>query len=235
MHPTLKKLLFSVYDTLRKSIDVGKRLRPINPKSFSRSLIRQEDLPFRSDLRKLGYPDVALDIGCGNGSFTTAYAKLQPKSLVLGIEIAGEYLHKGARKAERENIHSCKFIHGDGVFLLKTCIAPKTLKTIFFNFPDPWHKNRHRKRRKFTKEFMELCLSRLVEDGEFIFISDNPDIFAFALKNARLAVEGTPRHVIKENPPAWYPKSKYYEKWEEMGRTIQFFRIVKAKDQAITA
>ena len=55
----------------------------------------------------------------------------------------------------------------------------KNLKSISFNFPDPWFKKRHFKRRVIQPEFINL-LSNSLQKGTLIFIkTDVKDLFDY--------------------------------------------------------
>jgi len=226
MNPFLKKRLFILKKrTETLYADVLHRLRKPYLLTPSSALLSEKKLSWKNDFRKYDYEAVAIDFGCGNGNFSIAYAKENPNSLVIGCDIATEYLLKGVRKAERIGLSNCKFVQADGIWLLKTCIAKKSLKHIFINFPDPWHKKRHSKRRLFTPAFFSLSLKLLEKDGILHFISDNEGIYQFALKNALQTINQTHWHLTETTPPDWYPRSKYWEKWRSQERIINYFCI----------
>jgi len=53
------------------------------------------------------------------------------------------------------------------------------LKSISFNFPDPWFKKRHHKRRVIQPEFINI-LSNLMKKGSIIYIkTDVKDLFEY--------------------------------------------------------
>jgi len=55
----------------------------------------------------------------------------------------------------------------------------KNLKSISFNFPDPWFKKRHYKRRVIQPEFINI-LSNSLQKGTLIFIkTDVKDLFDY--------------------------------------------------------
>jgi len=55
----------------------------------------------------------------------------------------------------------------------------KNLKSISFNFPDPWFKKRHFKRRVIQPEFINI-LSNSLQKGTLIFIkTDVKDLFDY--------------------------------------------------------
>ena len=55
----------------------------------------------------------------------------------------------------------------------------KNLKSLSFNFPDPWFKKRHHKRRVIQPEFINI-LSNSLQKGTLIFIkTDVKDLFDY--------------------------------------------------------
>ena len=55
----------------------------------------------------------------------------------------------------------------------------KNLKSLSFNFPDPWFKKRHYKRRVIQPEFIDI-LSNSLQKGTLIFIkTDVKDLFDY--------------------------------------------------------
>jgi len=55
----------------------------------------------------------------------------------------------------------------------------KNLKSLSFNFPDPWFKKRHYKRRIIQPEFIDI-LSNSLQKGTLIFIkTDVKDLFDY--------------------------------------------------------
>lgn len=190
-----------------------------NRNLFESAWVKREHVPYQLDWGKLGFEKNILDFGSGNGDFSLAMAEAYPKDMVVGVELHRAFLRKGARKAEQRDLNNVKFVHDNGVDFLKFLVAPQSLDLMCINFPDPWHKKRHHKRRLFTTMFFQLVLSRLKEGGELYFVSDNEEIFQYAREHAELvfAVEIT-------DVPKWYPQSKYHRKWLREGREILCFR-----------
>ena len=100
-----------------------------------------------------------LDIGCAAGEFLFDLAMVNPKWNYLGIEIRERLV-----KTARLKVHDKEI---------------KNLKSISFNFPDPWFKKRHNKRRVIQKDFINL-LSNSMQKGSFMFIkTDVKDLFEY--------------------------------------------------------
>lgn len=226
---TRKKWLYHIKTRLQH---LGKRIKRqllvrFQIKNFAETAIETTHIPWHCDFRKLGYGQVIYDFGCGNGIFTIAYAQNKPTTLVIGCELAKKYFQHAVKKARHAKQHNAKFIHSNGITFLRDLIANHSLAEICINFPDPWHKNRHHKRRSFTPDFFKLCKKKLLPGGRISFISDNEEIFSFAIDNARIVFEQQGNALVEETPvPNWYPRSKYYRKWEHQGRTIRFFQVI---------
>ena len=90
-----------------------------------------------------------LDIGCASGEFLFDLALVNTSWNYLGMEIR-EKLSKTAKEKVREKeIKNLYFVFGNANNILNDVQSKfiiKNLKSISFNFPDPWFKKRHHKR-----------------------------------------------------------------------------------------
>jgi len=123
-----------------------------------------------------------LDIGCASGEYLFDLALVNTNWNYLGIEIR-EKLVKNAklRLLERE-IKNLYFLFGNAHNILndvQSKLFIKNLKSISFNFPDPWFKKRHYKRRVIQPLFINI-LSNSLQKGTLIFIkTDVKDLFDY--------------------------------------------------------
>lgn len=61
---------------------------------------------------------VVLDLACGHGNFTVAWAQLVgPQGLVVGLDIASAMLARAARRVERARLENVALIRGDALAL----------------------------------------------------------------------------------------------------------------------
>ena len=123
-----------------------------------------------------------LDIGCAAGEFLFDLALVNKSWNYLGIEIR-EKLSKTAKEKVREKeIKNLFFIFGNANNILNDVQSEfiiKNLNSISFNFPDPWFKKRHHKRRVIQPELINI-LSKLMQKGSLIFIkTDVKDLFDY--------------------------------------------------------
>ena len=63
-------------------------------------------------------------------------------------------------------------VHGNAWLLFGALCAPSSVSSIFLNFPDPWWKAKHKKRRIISDAFAGLLASRLVPGGMILVQTD---------------------------------------------------------------
>jgi len=123
-----------------------------------------------------------LDIGCASGEFLFDLALVNTNWNYLGIEIREKLVKNAKLKVLEREINNLHFLFGNANNILdniQSKIIIKNLKSISFNFPDPWFKKRHYKRRVIQPEFMNI-LSNSLQKGTLIFIkTDVKDLFDY--------------------------------------------------------
>ncbi len=123
-----------------------------------------------------------LDIGCAGGEFLFDLALVNNSWNYLGIEIREKLVKTAKLKVCETEIKNLYFVFGNAINILNDVenkFIIKNLKSISFNFPDPWFKKRHFKRRVIQPEFINN-LSNLLQKGSLIFIkTDVKDLFDY--------------------------------------------------------
>lgn len=121
-----------------------------------------------------------LDIGCGRGRFLLHMATLQPEWNFLGLEIREPLVMEALEKRDQlglRNLHYV-FCHANQSLrpLLESFSTAK-LQRITIQFPDPWFKNRHQKRRMVQPELVDILATHLV-DGGIVFLQSDVEVIA---------------------------------------------------------
>ena len=115
-----------------------------------------------------------LDIGCGKGRFLLNMATLEPSWNYLGLEIR-EPLVQDANTWRDElgltNLHYL-FCNVNNSLKLLSSLPPGTLQRVTIQFPDPWFKNRHSKRRLVQPDLVAELASYLSVGGVVFLQSD---------------------------------------------------------------
>ncbi|WP_017652820.1 tRNA (guanosine(46)-N7)-methyltransferase TrmB [Fortiea contorta] len=116
-----------------------------------------------------------LDIGCAKGRFLLKMAELESNWNFLGLEIR-EPLVIEANKLRGElgltNLHYLFCNVNNSLRPLLSSIPQKTLQRVTIQFPDPWFKNRHAKRRVVQPELVTELANYLDVGGEVFLQSD---------------------------------------------------------------
>ena len=152
----------------------------VNP--LSRNFNDIEKIPFLSEM--FGDPKLKLhlDIGCAAGDFLFDLAIVNTSWNYLGIEIRERLVKNAKLKIRESEIKNLYFIFGNAKNILEDVQSKfifKNVKSISFNFPDPWFKNRHHKRRIIQPEFIKNPANSL-QKGSLIFIkTDVKDLFDY--------------------------------------------------------
>lgn len=127
-----------------------------------------------------------LEIGYNRGRFLVALARRLPEANVIGIEIRRRYCWRLANLVgpDAEAPRNLRFIWADARVVSPVLFAPGSLAAVYINFPDPWWKARHAKRRLVTEGFARELCDMLAVGGRIWIKSDVPaiaDEFAEAL------------------------------------------------------
>ena len=152
----------------------------VNPLSSNFNQI--ESIPSLSEMFCDSKSNLHLDIGCAAGEFLFDLALGNTSWNYLGIEIREKLVKNAKLKVLEREIKNLYFIFGNANNILNTVqskLIIKNLKSLSFNFPDPWFKKRHYKRRVIQPEFINF-LSNSLQKGTLIFIkTDVKDLFDY--------------------------------------------------------
>jgi len=152
----------------------------VNPLSSNFNQI--ERIPSLREMFGDSQLNLHLDIGCAAGEFLFDLALDNTSWNYLGIEIREKLVKNAKLKVIEREIKNLYFIFGNANNILDHVQGKfiiKNLKSISFNFPDPWFKKRHYKRRVIQPEFINV-LSNSLQKGTLIFIkTDVKDLFDY--------------------------------------------------------
>ncbi len=168
--------------------------------------------------------ETVLEIGCGKGIFLSEAARARPERDYAGIEIRPKRVAKIAARIAL--LPNCRIIEGDAKPIL-SAIGTSSLASVWINFPDPWPKRSHAKRRLFAPPWVLGEVSRILQPGGELVIATDVAWYAAEILIALMA---TP---LLENPwgpgkpsprPERYPVSVHEEKFRAWGRPVYFLR-----------
>ena len=152
----------------------------VNP--LSSNFKKIDRIPTLSEMFGNSKLNLHLDIGSAAGDFLFDLALINTSWNYLGIEIREKLVKNAQLKVLKREIKNLYFLFGNANNILNDAQSKfiiKNLKSISFNFPDPWFKKRHHKRRVIQPEFINL-LSNSLQEGSLIFIkTDVKDLFDY--------------------------------------------------------
>lgn len=115
---------------------------------------------------------LVLEIGFGMGEATAAMAAADPGVDVLAVDVHTPGIGALLHLVGELGLTNVRVASGDAVVLLRDLLAPASLAEVRAYFPDPWPKNRHRKRRLVSPAFARLAAERLVPGGRLLLATD---------------------------------------------------------------
>lgn len=165
---------------------MGRRAVPSIDSSLdlSRHLKTFDELPNPWDPAALFDRQAPLEVemGSGKGLFLQNAARATPEHNFLGIEVARMYARFSASRLAKRQLTNAVMVSGDGLRLFRELLPDASLAAVHVYFPDPWWKQRHRKRRVLTPEFLQDVARTLQPGGLLHFWTDVQEYFESTLE-----------------------------------------------------
>ena len=171
-----------------------------------------------------------LEVGFGGGHFWALQHGEEEAVNYLGVEISGVSVQKALAKYRAADVQRGIVTRVAAQFLIRNILPADSLERVYVNFPDPWPKGKHEENRFVRVETFELLSQRLKLGGEVWLTTDHPEYYQFALDNARSTGLF---EILETAPPSAALQTKYAQKWQAMGISINHARFKKiASSQA---
>ncbi|MBE9639865.1 tRNA (guanosine(46)-N7)-methyltransferase TrmB [Salipiger mangrovisoli] len=175
-----------------------------------------------------GGKPVWLEIGFGGGEHLVHQAATHPGMGIIGCEpfINGVAMLLG--KIRQAGVENLKVYPGDARNLFDV-LPEGSIDKAFLNYPDPWPKTRHHRRRFVTQEHLEPLARALKPGAEFRVATDIPDY-------VRQTLEEVPKagfEWLAEGPGDWrapwgdWISTRYEQKALREGRTPHYLTFRK--------
>jgi tRNA (guanine-N7-)-methyltransferase len=113
-----------------------------------------------------------LEIGPGRGAFALDHAAAHPAIDLVCIEHRRADCELIRTRAEQRGLSNLIVLQGDAKLLVPRLFAPASLSALHVQFPDPWWKKRHNKRRMVDVELAGRMRLVLCEGGAVDFRTD---------------------------------------------------------------
>ena len=141
-------------------------------------------LNHRTCQKPLPCDNTFVEIGFGRGDFLISLAKKQKNNQIIGFEISGISVEKAEKRIRRLGITNVLLIQMDAFWGFHFLLKRQSVRDIFINFPDPWFKKRHFKRRLTSPERLSIFASRLKRGGTIRIKSDYKPFIDYTVRSA---------------------------------------------------
>lgn len=172
---------------------------------------------------------LVVEIGFGRGEFLLDQAARQPDSAFVGIEYSRKRVLKMARRLARSELRNVRLVEAPAEQVVEETLADESVACFWINYPDPWPKKRHFKRRLIQPAFARRLARCLVPGGVVELATDHPGYAEWidevlsaepALEN-RFAPDAFRREVEGRMATA------YELEWRAEGRALHYFRYAR--------
>lgn len=188
--------------------------------------------------REIFAPDVpraagfVVDVGFGRGELLLHQAQRDPGRPFIGIERSFKRTLKMARRLARLRVGNVRLIEGAAQEALRDFVPEAFIAVAWVNFPDPWPKDRHARRRLVQAPFLRDLVLRIVPGGVLHVATDDP---AYAAQMAEV-LAGEPRienlyapEAHRRAPPDRLATA-YELEWRALGRRGYYFAYRRRLD-----
>lgn len=126
-----------------------------------------------------------LELACGKGEYTIGLAQLHPHKNFIGIDVKGNRLWAGAKKAIAQKLDNVLFlrIQIEGI---TDYFAQEEVTELWITFPDPQLRISKAKKRLTHPRFLRLYQQLLKPGGIIHLKTDSPSLYLFTKKVLQL-------------------------------------------------
>ena len=165
--------------------------------------------------------EVWLEIGFGAGEHLVAQAAARPATGMIGCEVFEPGIARLLAEVERRGLQNIR-LFTDDARLLAAALTPRSLDRAFILFPDPWPKERHKKRRIVSLEMLDDLAAAMTDGGELRIATDDADYAQWIAE--RLGAHADFELLAAGERPADWPPTRYEQKAAAAGHAARLFR-----------
>jgi tRNA (guanine-N7-)-methyltransferase len=116
---------------------------------------------------------IKIEIGFGMGDFLIEMATREPQSNFVGIDFSQEGIRKLLERIKNHHLNNIRVVYGDVREKIQLLFHDEELDRIFINFPDPWPRKRHFRRRLVKPGLVKLMARKLAPKGYIHLATDS--------------------------------------------------------------
>jgi len=127
------------------------------------------------------YNTVILELACGQGEYSIHLGNKYKDTLIIGIDIQGERIWKGAKDALEKKIDNVYFLRIQ-IQNIEEYIPKNSINEIWITFPDPFVRERDSKRRLTSPNFLHIYRKILKKNGIIHLKTDSDELYEYTLE-----------------------------------------------------
>ena len=121
---------------------------------------------------------IVLELACGKGEYAVGLAKRYPERNFIGVDVKGNRIWVGAKKALEAELQNVAFIRSQ-IGMIENYFNPGEVSEIWLPFPDPQLRIGKSKRR-LTHPFFLRKYKQILKPGGYINLkTDSPVLYGF--------------------------------------------------------
>ena len=121
---------------------------------------------------------ITLELACGKGEYAVGLARLYPQTNLIGVDLKGNRIWAGAKKALQQNLSNVFFLRTQ-IDMAGEYFAKDEIAGIWITFPDPQLRRSKAKKRLTHPGFLRIYKQFLIPGGLIHLKTDSPDLYRF--------------------------------------------------------
>jgi tRNA (guanine-N7-)-methyltransferase len=124
---------------------------------------------------------ILLELACGRGEYTIGLAQLHTAKNFIGVDIKGNRMYIGAKKALDNKLTNAAFLRTQ-IEIVADYFVKEEVDEIWITFPDPQLRISKAKKRLTHPRFLRQYQQILKQGGAIHLKTDSPNLFNFTKK-----------------------------------------------------
>jgi tRNA (guanine-N7-)-methyltransferase len=174
---------------------------------------------------------LVVEIGFGRGEFLIGLAEENPEQAFVGIEYSRKRTLKMARRVARLGLRNVALVEAPAEDVLRDALPDASVSCFWLNFPDPWPKKRHHRRRFIQIGTLGRISRCLAPEGLLRIATDDPGYAEWIDEHLSAAPDlencYAPERWRREAPGRTL--TAYEQKWRAQGRSFYFFEYRRCR------
>ena len=164
-----------------------------------------------------------LDIGTGMGETTLELARENPENDYLAVEVHRPGVGRLLYGIAEYGLRNIRVISRDAVDVVNRQVPEGSLSSIYINFPDPWPKKRHHKRRLIQPGFINRLTALMKSEGQLYLATDSADLaqYMLAVCDAEPGLVNLAGRGNFAPRPRWRPLTKFEQRALDLGHRVR--------------